>query len=229
MTISLPEFDRAFARVLARNQINSENLLGLDALRILLCRFEFKTVLDVGAGPCVHAAILKELGKRVVTIDWQTNSPTRVSNVASPDIVGDYVATRFPEPFDVVWCCHALEHQRNTGLFLEKLLNDVKDGGILALTVPPAKHALVGGHLSIWNLGLLFYNLVMAGNDCSSAVAGKYGYNLSALVRRKQITDFPQSLVSGRGDLEKLAGYFPFAVQQDIDGDFQGINWPALE
>jgi hypothetical protein len=83
----------------------------------------------------------------------------------------------------LVWCSHVLEHQPNAGLFLAKLIRDCRDGGILAITVPPAKTEIVGGHVSLWNAGLLLYRLALTGIDCRDARVKTYGYNVSVIVR----------------------------------------------
>lgn len=225
--ISDAEFEAAVASVFAEHSIAPGALLGLEALRALACHYTFDSVLDVGAGHGVHAHILRRLGKQVLSVDFHTQSTMRQQTIEAADLVGDYLNMRFAGTFDAVWCCHVLEHQRNAGAFLEKMLGDVKEGGTLAITVPPFKHSIVGGHLSLWNAGLLLYNLVLAGNDCSQARVRRYGYNISVLTPRKPAV-LPEDLVGGRGDLERLAGFFPFEAAQDFDGDIEELNWPTF-
>lgn len=219
------EFEAAVAAVFAEHAIPAGAMLGVEALRVLACKAACATVLDVGAGPGLHSKILRHLGKQVLSVDFHTQSTMRQESVQAADLIGDYLSMRFAIPFDAVWCCHVLEHQRNAGAFLEKLLGDVKEGGLLAITVPPFKHNIVGGHLSVWNAGLLLYNLVLAGNDCSQAMVRRYGYNISVLTPRKAAA-LPEQLVGGRGDLERLAHLFPFDAAQDFDGDIEELNWP---
>lgn len=223
--ISDAEFKSAVASVFAEHSIAPGALLGLEALRALACHCTFDSVLDVGAGHGVHASILRRLGKQVLTVDFHSQSTMRQQTIEAADLIGDYLSMRFAGPFDAVWCCHVLEHQRNAGVFLEKLLDDLKEGGTLAITVPPFKHNIVGGHLSVWNAGLLLYNLVLAGNDCSQAMVRRYGYNISVLTPRKPAS-LPADLVGGRGDLERLAQFFPLEAAQDFDGDIEELNWP---
>lgn len=130
---------------------------------------------------------------------------------------------RYFAPFDAIWCCHVLEHQRNVGAFLEKCFADLKDGGWLAVTVPPRKDEIVGGHLTLWNAGLLLYNLILAGFDCSGASVKTYGYNVSVIVRKRR-ANLP-ALKMDCGDIESLAEFFPMPVEQGFSGLIGGINW----
>ena len=124
---------------------------------------------------------------------------------------------------DVIWASHVLEHQVNPGVFLGRMADDLYPGGYLAITVPPAKPQIVGGHVTIWNAGLLLYHLVLAGFDCSRAMVHCYGYNISVIVQYEPITLPP--LIYGMGDIELLADYFPIPVHQGFDGNINSVNW----
>ena len=137
--------------------------------------------------------------------------------------VGDYLSLKFTEQFDSIWCSHVLEHQRNPGLFLEKIRNDVRPGGVVAITVPPYRTELVGGHIHLGNAGHLLYNMILAGFDCSKARVGVYGYNISVIVQRVDAV-LPE-LSMDVGDIELLKQFFPFEVEQGMDGDFESHNW----
>lgn len=167
-------------------------------------------VLDVGAGAGEHAARMRDAGLTVTEVDWDKGQ--------------DYNTwCSLAGEFDGVWCSHVLEHQQNVGLFLRKLRRDLKLGGVLALTVPPAKHNIVGGHLTIWNAGLLLYNLVMAGWDCREARVGAYGYNISVIVNR--VDAILPRLAYDAGDIELLAPFFPIPVCQGFRGDEVRWKW----
>lgn len=188
-----------------------ERLLSVEALEKLLT-YKFNTVIDIGSGPGEHARILRENNKSVTTI----------SLIPPADIVGDFMHTDL-KPVDCIWASHVLEHQRNVGLFLERCFFLLKEDGILAVTVPPAKHNIVGGHLTIWNAGLLLYNLILAGFDCKHASVKSYGYNISVIVRKKPCN--PKGLIMDFGDIEALSEYFPFPVKNDFDGQIERHNW----
>jgi SAM-dependent methyltransferase len=184
------------------------------AARDRLLKMDFKTVLDIGSGSGVHAEAFRAADREVTTLD-----------IAPPaDFVCDYLSY-YPkrDNFDCIWAAHILEHQLNVNEFLSKCYWDLKDGGILAITVPPAKHEIVGGHLTIWNEGLLLYNLILAGFDCSKAMVGVDGYNISVIVRKNR-ANYPK-LNYDRGDIELLAPFFPIQVEQNFNGRTGNINW----
>lgn len=171
---------------------------------------DFRSVLDVGSSED-HANIFRFAKKEVTTL-----------NLYHADIIGDYCITEV-KPTDCIWASHVLEHQPNPGLFLQKCLYDLKPNGILAVTVPPLKNDIVGGHLTLWNAGLLLYNLVMAGFDCSEASIKTYGYNISVIVRKKLFT-LPK-LNMDFGDIEKLTEFFPIPITHGFDGRIDEVNW----
>lgn len=188
-----------------------ERILSLEALDKLLT-YDFDTVLDVGSGPGKQAQILRDDGRNVTTI----------SLVEPADIIGDFLKADLT-PFDCIWASHVLEHQLNVNLFLRRCYLLLKKDGILAITVPPLKHEIVGGHLSLWNAGLLLYNLILAGFDCKEAKVKSYGYNISVIVRKKKAN--PTGLVMCNGDIEKLSQFFPYRVVSSFDGQIEEHNW----
>jgi SAM-dependent methyltransferase len=173
------------------------------------------SVLDIGSGSGEHAKIMNEKGKDCYTC----------SMIPPAHYVGDYMELiGLPDFYDGIWCSHVLEHQLNVNLFLKKIFKELKDDGVLAITVPPAKHNIVGGHVTLWNQGLLLYNLILAGFDCSEArVSPTYGYNISVIVKKKLAK--PAELVYDAGDIEKLSHFFPFPAKQDFRGDEITVNW----
>lgn len=187
--------------------------LGDQALERFLAYQDARTVLDVGAGWCEQARVMREAGREVTTVGLHPPA----------DVVGDYLQAEFAEPFDGIWCCHVLEHILDVQRFLRKLFLDLREDGVLAITVPPAKNAIVGGHVSLWNAGLLIYRLVLAGFDCSYAMVGTYGYNVSVIVR-KRAAELPPVLMDG-GDIGLLAKFFPVPVAEGFDGQLPNIRW----
>ena len=163
------------------------------------------TILDIGCGDGGHAGGFRRCYD-VTTVDLTHEADFRKS----------YLDVIFCKPFDCIWASHVLEHQRNPGWFLDKCRNDLKDGGLLAVTVPPRKDAIVGGHVTLWNPGLLLYNLILAGFDCKNATVMMYGYNISVITEKQQI-DLPD-LKMDSGDIESLAEFFPMDVKEGFDG-----------
>jgi SAM-dependent methyltransferase len=189
--------------------------------RLMRDDIQFETVLDVGCGTGEHTKPFQKAGYKVTAIDHQKTFPDVI-----PMLYGvtseSYVRK---DGFDLVWTSHVLEHQMNTLTFLQCLKTDLKEGGWLSTTVPPLKHEIVGGHVTLWNAGLLLYNLVMAGFDCSQAKIKTYGYNISVIVRKKSV-ELPKNLHYDRGDIEKLATFFPQPFRhQGFNGQIQEWNW----
>lgn len=176
--------------------------------------------LDVGAGDGAHAAVMRSNGREVTTLDYAQNERGTI------DIVGDFanIASTLGA-FDGVWCSHTLEHQLNVNSFLRSVGDCLKEGGALAVTVPPVKPQIVGGHVTLWNAGLLLYNLVLAGFDCRDAAVLSEGYDVSVVVR-KRTAALPR-LRFDRGDIETLAPFFPIAVYQGFDGRIEACRWPT--
>jgi len=179
--------------------------------------FEFKSVLDIGCGRHGnHKAAFKSCRKDVTSIDYVHGKHA--------DIVGDYSDHEFDKKFDCIWCSHVLEHQLSPNEFLKKIHRDLTDDGVLAITVPPLKHEIVGGHVSLWNAGLLLMHLILAGFDCSLARVKKYGYNISVIVRKRPVD--LSGLKFGNEDIQILKRYLPVGVTpHGFNGDIHEINW----
>ena len=177
---------------------------------------DWDACLDIGSGDGVFTQLMHNNGRHVIEIDINPHSSTVVSC--------DYQVCNFATQFDAIWCSHVLEHQLNVNSFLTKIHKDLKEGGWLAITVPPMKPNIVGGHLTIWNAGLLLYNLILAGFDCRDAMVKTYDYNVSVVVQSKHIK-LPK-LKYDSGDIETLSEYFPLDIaKQDFNGDIKEINW----
>lgn len=193
-------------------------LFGNEAAVKLAKDYSFKTLLDIGSGPPqgVNAAnFFKELAKDVTRQD--------INPDYKPDILGDFNNVATDKLYDCIWCSHVLEHQLNPNFFLTKIFHTLKDGGVLAVTVPPAKHEIVGGHVTLWNAGLLLYNLILAGFDCKDAAVKSYGYNISVIVNKR--TAILPELNYDAGDINALNEFFPLGVYEGFDGNIQEINW----
>ena len=200
-------------------------MLGDQALDKICNIEEVKTVLDVGSGYCNHSNKLADCGKDVTAIDLY-DRPAKLDGRVS-FVKGLFEHTGYLGKFDCVWCSHVLEHVLNTQSFLEKLIDHVKDDGYLAITVPPLKDDIVGGHVSLFNAGIILYRLILAGLDVKEAKVKKYGYNISIIVKKKRITDDIYSkLVFDRGDIETLSPYFPEGYNfHGFDGNIEELNW----
>ena len=119
-----------------------------------------------------------------------------------------------------------MEHQLNVGLFLNKIKSLLKEGGYLGIVVPPRKPFVVGGHVTLWNAGLVLYNLVLAGFDCSEECYIKqYDYNIGIIIKKKTIIDMLKNLSMDKGDIELLSKYFPLEVKHNFNGDIMEFNF----
>lgn len=200
-------------------------MMALDALCHLLRHYNFHTVLDVGCGSqAPHSYEFHKAGKEVHAVDL--SPPKNAPFAVYPQNYLNYASS--DKQFDCVWASHVLEHQLNVHTFLTKIFYELKDGGIFAVTVPPLKHQIVGGHVSLWNMGLVFYRLILAGFDCREAIGKKYGYNISVIVPKKPNNIQHGSLNFDYGDIEKISGFFPkgYTWPHGFNGDLSNVNWP---
>ncbi len=206
-----------------KENIRSEKILN----KFLEMRFD--SLLDVGAGSLQHTQVFLDNGKVVDICDYGQSIyyDKRIQDIESKirnKYIGDFNNINFNQTYDAIWCSHILEHQLNVGLFLKKIHSLLKEDGYLAIIVPPRKPFVVGGHVTIWNAGLVLYNLVLAGFDCSKeCFIRQYDYNIGIIIRKKTIKEFPEKLSMDKGDIELLSKYFPFEVQHDFNGDI--MNW----
>lgn len=176
-------------------------------------------IIDVGAGQGrPHSKWFQGKGHNVDSCDFFNGSTYQ----------GDFNTVDIPhDTYDVVWGSHVLEHQLNVNAFLKKCYDICKVGGIIAITVPPAKDEIVGGHVTLWNPGIVIYNLVLAGFDCSNAHIKRYEYNQSVIAYKNPFK-LPK-LVYDRGDLDTLKPWLPKGLTYKRFGQFEGMiqehNW----
>ena len=195
-----------------------------ETLQYVMQNIEFKNVLDVGSGEGKHSDVFKLFDKEVTSIDFGKSIYFEKRSANHTCIFGDYYTYEFENKFDLIWASHVLEHQPNPNLFLKKIFNDLKEGGVLAITVPPLKHEIVGGHVTLWNAGLLLYQLVLAGFNCKYASIKSYGYNISIVLSKKSIIELPE-LSYDSGDIRILSDYFPDGLKEPFDGNIKLLNW----
>jgi SAM-dependent methyltransferase len=196
------------------------NLIAKDAIWKLVKEYTFKTVLDLGAGSGSHSKFFSDNGKNVVAIiaydlnefDKRLLAPESENNIRL--VIADYQYYKFHEKFDLIWASHILEHQRNIGIFLDKIWLDLKNRGILALSVPFAESVAGGGHINYFGSGHLIYHLLEAGFDLSDIRMKVDGWNLSIIVRKDKYIkpnrqNFTNVLLSYKN---RLPGYINNAI-----------------
>ena len=213
------------------SEVYDYDYLGDRALKLILNRYEFDTVLDIGCGAGIQSDIFLNAGKRVTCIDYGESVYFKENSHRITTIIGDFNTYNFSEKYDCIWCCHVLEHQLNPHNFLKKINKILKEEGVLAITVPPLKHEIVGGHVSLWNAGLLLYHLVLAGFDCSEAQVLRYGYNISVVLKKKSVNVFSK-ITFDAGDIRAISEYLPrglefsdTGVDTPFNGDINRVNW----
>ena len=194
-------------------------MFALDAVIKLVQDYEFETVLDIGAGS------RRDMGSAARYFEQHNKKVTRqdINPEYDPDILGDFNNTAIQDQYDLVWCSHVLEHQLNVHQFLEKVFYTCKQDGLVCISVPPLKHEIVGGHVTLWNSGLLLYNMILAGFDCSEASVQERGYNISVIVKKKK-AELPE-LKYDQGDIIELRHFFPLPVSEGFNGKLENINW----
>lgn len=195
-------------------------------------------MLDVGCGQGKQSEVFVKQGKKVTALDYgdsyyfKTRKDSTIDDKDVDLIIGDINKLEIQQNFDAVWCSHVLEHQLNPNQFLKKLNKLTKENGVLAITVPGTLDPRIqGGHVSVWNAGLLLYHLVLAGYDCSNAHILNDEADLSIVVKKKEISVL-DALSYDRGDIKKIQQYLPINIEymETIDdvhfnGDIKELNW----
>jgi len=197
-------------------------------LEKLIRDFKFDSVLDVGSGEGNHSEVFRRLGKTTTSIDFGLSPYFEKCLEKDACIVGDYNNYKLEKKYDCIWASHILEHQPNPHDFLKKVYNDLNDTGVLAITVPPMKSTIVGGHVNLYTPGLLLYQTIIAGFDCSDASLLWYDYNITLIVRKSKKVNI-SILTYDKDDVMILREYFPKEIQSNITKNFNGnisrINW----
>jgi len=178
-------------------------------------------ILDIGSGAGEHKRFLEYQGRKVFSVDYDK----------SADYEGDILEMDLGRIFPSIWCSHVLEHQRNVGAFLDRLYNLLDDGGTLGIVVPlHDRDRMIAGHITSWSIGLLLYNLILAGFDCSQAKV-LYSYELSIVLKKSPLEKNPNHKNSIIGDegvdpFKSYSSAFPIQISQGstIKGP-GGINW----
>ena len=164
---------------------------------------KFKTCLDIGSGEGVHTAILRHAGLEVFQVDkYSTTSEYKV----------DFIEHKFDRKFDVVFCSHVIEHQRNVGLFLDKIFDILSDDGVLIISAPKEDHNLIEGHLNSFIFPLFLQQMIHAGFDCKD---GKFLSTIenSFIVSKAGNFDMSERLENGYQWTEKHQNRSPIELK----------------
>ena len=119
---------------------------------------EQTNALDIGSDAGFHTQIMRAFGIKVDQIDKYDESA---------EIKDDFLNYKFNKKYEIVFCSHVIEHQRNTGIFLDKIFDILNEKGILIISAPKHETSrFVEGHLTCWHLPFFLQNLIYAGFDC---------------------------------------------------------------
>ena len=172
-------------------------------------------VLDVGSRSGEHAMIFRRNGAEVTCIDFGTS--VYAEKLKDTDLLiinQDFNYYQSSIKYDLVWASHVLEHQRNIGLFIGRLIECTTKNGWVCITVPDPHRNLWGGHLSLWSPGMLAYNIVLCGVDLSNARFVRGANEFSILFQVKRI-ELPVNLTYDKNDIDKLSVFFPSGLEEN--------------
>lgn len=181
-------------------------------------------VLDVGSCASAHSRILRFKGSSVKTLDRTVGADIEF-DLNTCD--GSGTLLEVVGPHEGVWVSHVLEHLYSPIPAIRDFALVAGESGLLCITVPPLKHEIVGGHVNLYNEGLLCYHAILAGLDLREAHIGVYDYNLSLLTRVKFRTE-PTVIRGDQGDIDLLGRYFPLPFSEGKDGRFGSIRWDQV-
>ena len=137
----------------------------------------YKTALDIGSGAGVQTSVMEHASLNVFQLDKYSSDA---------EFQQDFLECSFEQQFDIIYCSHVIEHQRNVGLFLDKIFDLLSDNGLLLISAP--KHPpeqLVEGHLNCFYLPYLIQHLIHAGFDLKAGKILSCGHVENAVIAPK--------------------------------------------
>ena len=195
----------------------------------------YKTALDIGSGQGKQTEVLRAAGLEVFQLD-------KYSDTAEYKV--DLIEHDFGKQFDVIFCSHVIEHQRNVGNFLDKIHDIMSDDAILIISAPkhPAE-TMIEGHLNCFFTPYFTQHLIHAGFDLK---IGKYlscgGIENTAIVSKAKNFDVSERNEVGyqwadkhkdrsffelkNSEINKDAFFYNSSVFTSEDGKNVNINIP---
>ncbi len=149
----------------------------------------YNNALDIGSSHGNHTEIMRHFGLKVDQID---------KYVESAEINADFNSYKFKKKYDVIFCSHVIEHQRNVGFFLDKIYDILSDNGILVISGPkhPAER-FVEGHIQSTILPIFLQNLIFSGFDCKNGkILSLGGIENSFIVKKARNFNIKERLES---------------------------------
>ena len=149
-----------------------------------------ETVLDIGVGKGFHAYSFLAHGIRVTGLDVNEH-PTSFQHPLYDHVQRSIELVELDRQFDMLWCCHTLEHIPNVQHALIKFRSWLKDDGYLAIAVPTDRQSRIHiGHLTLWTPAHLIYNLVCGGWDCTDALWYTEYRTIGLIVKKRPEIDY---------------------------------------
>jgi len=176
---------------------------------------ETSKVLDVGCGYGYHCTWFSEYSNNVYGITDYINDILKEKSEQEHFIIRnmDMNDLQFSDnEFDFLWSHHSLEHSFSPLYTLREWWRVLKIGGQLAVTVPPYHERTVSGHFTTgWHIGQLMYLLLISGFDVKNGYFIQEGYNVRAIVEKKEIMSF-----SGYAYLKNVDHLLPVVLKDQI-------------
>ena len=180
-------------------------------------QFQLHEVLDIGCGSGNSINQFAENGIAAKGIDMLAPELISFPEGCSYEQV-NVLSYEPPMKHKAIYSSHAIEHIPDTEQFLKKIFSFTEEGGHFCIIWPKPKPEIVSGHVHIFNLGLMLYNLVRIGIDCSTAKCAECQYSLAIMGEYRRF-ELPE-LTHNEGDIERLSAYFPFRAEQGFHGEF---------
>ena len=186
----------------------------------------FKSCLDIGSGYGVQTEILRHAGLEVFQLD---------KYAPSAEYQVDFLEYVFDQKFDVIFCSHVIEHQRNVGNFLDKIYDILNDDGVLIISAPMHDaEFLVEGHLNCFTTPYFIQHLLHAGFNLKG---GKYlsfsGIENAAIVAKDLNFDLKERKEDGNiwTDRQRATSFISLENQsfKDLDSFFHNCSVVGLE
>jgi len=210
-------------------------------------QFAFQSVLDIGFGRGGASVYFASLGKTVKALSLTevgVDYPKDIFDQGYPEELMDELGiirdgTDFhhlpegEERYDAIWMSHVLEHTSNGGDFLRKAHRLLTDEGWLFVCVPPFKHQVTIGHVSIgWNLGILIHVLLVNGFNVRDGHFLRHGYNVCGFVQKGNDLE---PLIARGASFDELSvtafnkpwcdEVWPFPAFNGFEGELDQVNW----
>jgi len=185
-----------------------------------------KRVLDLGVGRGHHSKAFIANGAEVVGVDVN-DAPHKHDKYNHVQLPIEMLETKEgAEKYDLIWCCHTLEHLPNVQAALVNMSSWLKDDGWLYIAVPSdSQERLHIGHLTLWTPAHLVYNLICAGWDCKEALWYTSYVTIGLCVQKKRIKDMTWR-TGGPSEEKALNDYTPVPMGHDF-GAWWANNWPV--